>query len=148
MYLITDFGWEYFIKTAFTDEIQQATSFTFGYYDDLSDDIQPGDDLGSITTEPNGSAYARQTVPASDMISAFSTGRWQGTVPPTDFDVSDSTNTIRSVFAGTQFESSRAGDTSPTDHLIMTGALGDEVDLSNYSNIYTLEGFGIYDAGN
>jgi len=139
----TDYGWEYTFGVAYQDQTP-VTTFDIGLYDDAADDIQSDGDLPQITTEPTGSTYSRQTVNASAITAAFQGGRWQVAFPDADFDVSDSSQTVRSGFIVVQFAAD--GDGSATDHLLGTFDLGETADLSARSGTYGIAEYGLYDS--
>ena len=139
----TDYGWEYTFGVAYRDQTP-VTSFDIGLYDDSVDDIQSDDGLAQITTKPTGSAYSRQSVSASSITTSFQAGRWQVTFPDVDFDVSDSSRTVRSGLIVVDFQAS--DDSSSTDHLLGTFSLGETADLSNRTGTYGIADYGVFDS--
>lgn len=128
-HVLTDIGEEYTIKTNL-----DAATVSVGLYNDTTDAITDTDDYdlstGAITTEPSDGNYATQTgeaVSASD-----ESGNW-GVITDSDvvFDVTSTTGTVDSYFVVVSFQSTDAGDGSPANHLVCTGALSQSYDLSN-----------------
>ncbi len=126
--LLTDLGEEYLYKNDL-----QGVSLDIGLYDDSTDGIGDTNDIADITTEPSGSAYARQT----DTFSvADISGDWgiqnDSTVT---FDVSDSSTTVDTGFLVVNFQAEDTGDSSANDHLFAVGALSQSRDLSQIDQI-------------
>ena len=139
MHTKLDYGYEhdYLIRYG---SLAQPTDLTLVLYDDSVDDIQPDGDIGDITTRPTGSSYADQSVDPSNYSLSFDAGRWNVLGPDTTFDVSDSTRNVDSFGVADTFQAS--GDSSATQHLLLTGALGDDIDLSARDSTYTAREFG------
>lgn len=129
-YILTDLGEEHFVKNGL------KVSFDFGLYDDGTDAIVDTDDVGAITTEPSGSAYARQSVTISSTEVQDLSGDWGFQVTVT-FDTSDSSQTsIDGTFGVVNFQAEDTGDASAQDHLHHTaGPFGTERDLSNVDTL-------------
>ena len=139
--VIVDLGWEYTLKTAWSDALAPTSEFIVGLYHDATDDIQPDDDLAAITTRPAGSGYADQTPAAADFAPEYIGSEWQSTTDVVVFDVSDSTRTVDSYFVGANFLAE--GDSSASDHLLATGALTDIIDLSAYDTTFEPNNVGV-----
>lgn len=126
--LVTDWGEEWY-----TDNSTDGATFTVGLYNDSTDAAGETFDVGDVTTEPAGSAYARQS---STVTTAAQSGDYG---PETDnqlqFDTSDSTQTVTAAFIIVNFQSSRAGDGSATDHIVAVAALSQSRDLSNIDSV-------------
>jgi hypothetical protein len=127
--IVTNIGEEWLI-----DEAQEGATLTVLLYDDSTDAIGESDDLSAITTEPGGSAYARQ----SDTIATLQISGDYGfdNDNKISFDVSDSSSSVDTVGYVANFDSSVAGDGgTASDHLVATAALSQTRDLSNYDTI-------------
>lgn len=127
--LLTDVGEEYTLKTAL-----EGVTLSVGLYNDATDSISDTDDIASLTTEPGGAAYARQ----SDTFSLIDNGSgdWQlDNDAQLTFDTTDSSNTVDSYFIVASFQASDTGDGGATDHMIATGALSQSRDLSQIDTL-------------
>lgn len=115
-----DVGEEYIFKTGITSQ-----TLTVGLFNKGQDDLSDSDDIGSITTEPNGANYSRQSADfePTDYSAAFNDDWGFVNINDITFDVSDSSNTVDSYFITTTFQSDDKGDSSPQLHLISTGYL-------------------------
>jgi hypothetical protein len=129
---LTDLGEEFCLETAL-----EGVSVEIGLYNDSSnsgaDDIQDSDDLASITTEPTGSTYARQS---TTLTLSDNSGDWQAeTSAQVTFDVSSCSEDVDSYFIVANFQADDTGDGGATDHLIATGALSQLRDLSQIDTL-------------
>jgi hypothetical protein len=131
--VLTDLGEEYTIK----NNLDTAT-FDVGIYDDASagatgDAVSDTSDLAALTTEPSDGNYARQSeaVSASDL-----SGNW-GVDTDTDtvFDLTNTTGAADSWFVEVNFTAVDTSDGAGTDHLLCTGALSQEYDLSSLTQL-------------
>lgn len=95
-----------------------GVTYELGLYNDSTDALADADGYAAITTEPTGSAYAAQTQ-GTVTIQLDSNSDGQIVIDPVTFDVSDSTNTVDSIY----IRDSASGD------LIATNAIGTQ-DLS------------------
>lgn len=130
--LLTDVGEEYLIKNG----LDSGTStWAVGLYNDSTDTIADTDEdpATDITTEPSGGSYARQ----SDNFSPSDlSGDWgSDNDSQLTYNTSDSSQTVDSWFLVINFNSSDASDTSPSDHIIATGALSQSRDLSQIDTL-------------
>jgi hypothetical protein len=100
------------------------------------DDLTDSSDVGDITTEPAGSAYARQTasLDTTDLTTSLVSGNWEAEVATQNFDVSDSDGTVDAYFVIVTFEAETTSDSSAQDHLFWTDNLDKAYDLSNISD--------------
>jgi len=127
-----DLGEEYLIKNG-----ADGDTFDVGLYN-TSDSLTDSDDLAAVTTEPSGSAYARQN-------QAFSaedvSGDWQVNNDSTiTFDTSDSSETVDGYIIVKNFQASDTGDSSATDHLVASGDLSQQFNLDDgQTNIEQLD---------
>lgn len=129
--LTTDWGEEWY-----TDNNVDGATVTVGLYNDSTDAAGETFDVGDLTTEPAGSAYARP----STTVTTSADGGDYGPISDSQvsFDVSDSTQTVDAAFAVVNFQSSRAGDGSATDHIVFVDALSATYDLSQSSSPDTI----------
>jgi hypothetical protein len=139
MHTKTDYGYEHDYRIRY-GSLAQPADLTLVLYDDSVDDIQPDGDIGDITTRPAGSAYADQSVDPSNYSLSFDAGRWNVLGPDTTFDVTDSSRNVDSYGVADTFQAS--SDSSATQHLLYTGALGDDIDLSARESTYVAREFG------
>jgi hypothetical protein len=127
--ILTDLGEEWMMKFDL-----DAEAIDVGLYDDSTDQISDGDDLGNITSEPSGGNYSRQSgeaLSASDI-----SGDWGVDNDSTiSFDVTNTSGTVDSYFFVANFQASDTGDTSASDHLVLTGSLSQSYDLSNLDTL-------------
>jgi len=119
--LVTDFGEE------FTQDlvVNSGETIDYGLYLDTDgpgtptagDDVVDGSDLGTITTEPSGSNFSRQSVSASNLSASLDgSNNVVLSTPTLTFDVSDSTQNVNAVFAVVNYQSDLvASDGSQTD---------------------------------
>jgi hypothetical protein len=108
-------------------------SFDIGLFSDSSDALTDASDINDLTTEPTGSAYARQT---QTFTSADASGDWEIGTSTVSFDVSDSSETVDAYFVVVTFDSDDAGDGgTDTDHLLFTGDLSQSRDLSQIDTL-------------
>lgn len=132
--ILTDYGEEYFIQNGLDSG---TTAWSVGLYDDSTDAISDTDDVGEITTEPAGTAYARQTStfsPSDEDGDANSLTEATINDSSLSFDTSDSSVSVDSWFLVINYQSSD-GETTASDHLIATGALSQSYDLSSVDSL-------------
>jgi len=121
--------------------ISSGVTVNIGLYNDSTDSLTDTSDVGDITTEPAGAAYSRQSDAATDFAASLVSGDVQIAGASNTFDVSDSTQTVDSVFTVISFDSdlvSSDGGTD-TDHLIFTNALDQSYDLSQFDSTIDLD---------
>lgn len=120
--------------------ISSGKTFDIGLYNDSTDSLSDTSDVADITTEPAGSAYSRQSDAATDFTASLSGGDIQIAGTTQTFDVSDSTQTVDSVFVVVNFTSDIvSSDGSATDHLYYTNALDQSYDLSQFDSTVDLD---------
>lgn len=127
---LTDIGEEWYTKTDFSTN----PTVTVGLYDDSTDNIGDTDDVGTISTEPTGSVYARQ----SDTISTADIGGDWGFQNNNQitFDTTDSNQTVDGAFMVVNFASEDANDGgTATTHLVATAQLSQSRDLSQVDEL-------------
>lgn len=126
-----DTGEEFIMDYVFEESSVKPASVTVGLYNDSVDSLVDSSDVGDITTEPTGSAYARQTITfGTDWTNSKQDGAWQSVMANVVFDTSDSTQTVDSYFVVINFESDDKGDTGATDHLFFASQLDQSYDLT------------------
>jgi hypothetical protein len=127
-FILTDLGEEYLMKND-----TGATNLDVGLYNDSTDAIGDTDDLSAITTEPSGSAYARQSAPVA---TADISGDWGfDNDNQESWDTSDSSQSVDAYFLVANFQATDTGDGSPQDHLIATGALSQSRNLTDIDTL-------------
>jgi len=137
-----DTGEEWIIDTAFAND-PGTSSVTIGLYNDGTDGLSDSSDVGSITTEPSGSAYSRQSASIGSNFSAQdNSGNWEAIIDDVTFDTSDSSQSVDAYFVVVNFTSDDAGDSSASNHLLFTGSLDQTYDLGSVDS-FTLSGSGI-----
>jgi len=121
--------------------INSGETFDIGLYNDSTDSLSDTSDVSDITTEPAGSAYSRQSEAATDFTASLVSDDIQIAGTTQTFDVSDSSQTVDSVFVVVNYASdivSSDGGTA-TDHLFYTNALDQSYDLSQFSSTVDLD---------
>ncbi len=121
--------------------INSGDTYDIGLYNDSTDALSDTSDVSAITTEPAGSAYSRQSDAASGFTASLVSGDVQIAGTTQTFDVSDSTQTVDSVFVVVNYASdlvSSDGGTA-TDHLFFTNALDQSYDLSQFDSTVDLD---------
>lgn len=125
---LVDLGEEYTIKNSL-----DGASLDLGLYNDSTDALGDTSDVADITTEPTGTAYARQT----DTYSALDlSGDWGiDNDSALSFDVSDSSETVDSFFLVVNFQAEDTSDSAANDHLFAIGNLSQSRDLSQIDQL-------------
>jgi len=134
--VLTNYGEEWIQRAAMQDIT--PTSVECALYNDSTDALGEGADVTDINTEPAGSAYAKQsvTVPDNVTFSLDGSNNLQVDIDDQTYDTSDSSQTVDSYFLVVSFQATVVGsDGSPTDHLVLTGALSQSRDLSQIDNL-------------
>lgn len=127
--LLTNSGEEYIVENNANGE-----TITVGLYNDTTDALGETSTLTSITTEPAGAAYARQssTVTTAQISGDF--GFDNDT--KLSFDTSDSSQTVDAFFVVINFQSDTvAGDGATADNLVAAGDLSQSRDLSQVDTL-------------
>lgn len=130
-HVLTDIGEEYTLKTAL-----EGTTITVGLYHDANNTttIGEGSDVSDFDTEPASGNYSRQNNQLTIMDNE--SNNWQAVNNTTiTFDVTDTTENVDSYFIIVNFTSEDTDDTDATDHLIVTGGLSQERDLSQIDTL-------------
>lgn len=128
-----DTGEEYIVDVIFDGSTTRVTSVQMLLFNDSTDALSESSDVGNISTEPTGSAYARQTInlDTNDVTNSDASGDWQSEFTTQTFDTSDSSQSVDAYGIVINFDSDDAGDAgTASDHLFFTGGLGGTSDLS------------------
>ena len=134
--VLTNYGEEWIQRAAMQDI--EPTSVECTLYNDGTDALGEGSDVDDVTTEPAGSAYARQsvTVPTNITFSLDGSNNLQVDIDDQTYDTSDSSQTVDSYFLVVNFQATIvSADGAATDHLVLTGALSQSRDLSQIDNL-------------
>lgn len=133
------YGEEWAQKLSYrTDLITRDTTLELALFD--ADDAASGitvtdtTDVTSVSsTEPSGGNYVRQTVTldSSDVtITKNGDSNYQADIATQVFNIDGSTGTINAYAVIGTFQSDEAGDGSPSKHVLYTGDLSPERNLS------------------
>jgi len=134
--VLTNFGEEYII-----DQYQgSGATLTIGLYADSDGpnggsitgavSISDSDDIAAVTSEPSGD-YTRQTESIGNATVDLSGADAEIDIPQQNFPVTDAGETVNAYFVALSFTSDEAGDSSDTLHLIHTGFLSSDRDLTD-----------------
>jgi hypothetical protein len=140
-----DTGEELIIDIVFrSDTLTKPGSVNLGLFNDSTDALSDGSDIGDITTEPTGANYAAQSasLDSSDFSNADSGGDWQTTIADQTFDTSDSSQDVDAYYVSASYQSDDTSDGSPNEHLFWTGQLDQTYDLNSVDTL-TLSGAGL-----
>lgn len=142
-----DTGEEFIMDAVFrADTITDPNSVTIGLFFDSTDALSDSSDIGAITTEPTGAAYAAQTatMDTTDFTNEDSGGGdWQTTITDQTFDTSDSTQDVDAYYISLTFAAEDTNDAgTATEHLFWTGDLDQTYDLNSVDSL-TLSGAGL-----
>lgn len=85
-------------EVAFLQYYFDNNTVEIGLYLDDTDALSDSDNEPDVTTEPTGSNYARETLPASEVTIQISNGNALLSIGTQTFDVSDSTQNVDAVF--------------------------------------------------
>ena len=98
------------------------TEYQIGLFQNATDDLGEGADVGDITTEPSAGNYERQAIGAQELTTQRVDGALRLTAPEITFNTVGTGQDVDSWFATTAFD--YAGQQSdPETHLIIYGAL-------------------------
>lgn len=122
------------------DTVTKPSSVDVSLFNDSTDALTDSNDIGDVTTEPTGSAFARQTVNVDSSTTpnftvSDASGDWEASASDVVFDTSDSSQTVDSYFVVVNFQSDDTSDSSANDHLFWTGSLSQSYDLSNVDEL-------------
>jgi len=126
---LTDIGEEYVVENN-----TNGATVTITTFNNSTDALSESSTLSSITTEPTGASYARQSSPVTTLQIGGDFGFDNDS--QLSFDVSDSSQTVDHAAFIVNFQSDTvAGDASATDHLIGYAALSQSRDLSQIDTL-------------
>lgn len=138
-----DTGEEAILDDFFEESLTKPASVDVGLFNDATDALSDSSDIGNITTEPAGSAYARQSASfGSAFTNQDNAGDWETIIDDQTFDTSDSSQDVDAYFVVINFQSDDTGDTSANDHLLFTGSLDQTYNLNDIDS-FTLSGSGL-----
>jgi hypothetical protein len=127
--IVTNVGEEFIAENDIT-----GVTFTFTLFNNSTDSLGETSNLADITTEPTGSAFARQSSSVSALQSGGDFGIENGSLVA--FDVSDSSATVdHSGFIVTFQADTVEGQGSSQDNLIGLTALTQSRDLSQIDTL-------------
>lgn len=138
-----DTGEEVILDDFFAESISKPASIDVTLFNDSTDALTDASDIGDITTEPTGGAFARQTASfGADLSTQDNGGDWEAIIADQTFDTTDSTQNVDAYAVVVNFNSDDKGDSSATDHLLFTGSLNQSYDLGDIDQ-FTLSGAGL-----
>lgn len=135
-----DYGEEYMQKLAWNDtSIVKPETLQIGLYYTELDDLEESDNLDSITSEPdNTQGYERVTVNLDDDADiTIDTSGDDATMVLRDinWDVEGNEEAVDAWFIVGEFQSEKAGDTEPSENLLITGVTDIAQDLGQSNAI-------------
>jgi len=140
-----DTGEEAIMRDFFEESLSKPTSVSVTLFNDSTDALSDGSDVSSVTTEPGGASFNRQSASfgttdftAEDNANA----NWQSVIADQTFDTSDSSQTVDAYAVYIRYQSNDTGDSSAQNHLLFTGNLDQSYDLSGIDS-FTLSGAGL-----
>ncbi|WP_153953042.1 hypothetical protein [Halosegnis longus] len=139
-----DTGEEALLDAFFEESLSKPSSVSITLFNDSTDALTDSSDLGDISTEPTGSAFARQTASfgTTDFSNQDNSGDWETIIADKTFDTSDSNQSVDSYAVIISFTSDDTGDSSANEHLLFTGSLNQSYNLGDIDT-FTLSGSGI-----
>ena len=140
-----DTGEEVIIRHFFEETVSKPGSVSVGLFSDSAAPLSDDSDMAQLANEPQGSAYTSQTLNfgTSGFTAEDNTNEnWQVVFSDLTFDVSDSSEAVDAYYVSITFESQDAGDSSAQEHLLFTGDLDQEYDLTAIDS-FTLSGAGL-----
>ena len=145
-----DYGEEYFQKQALNTGDIDATNCYVGLYlndpEEGGDDLEDSSNIDAITTEPDDGNYERAEIPLdSENIEILTDGENAvAEFNDIELDILDTTGEVDSWFVVINFESDYAGDTAPSDNLVLSGRLNvaepEELDNLNIIELVDIGG--------
>lgn len=130
-------GEEFGIKRIFREDLISTTQVDVGLFNDNDDQLEDGDTLEDINTEPDGSQYDRQSadLDTTDFIAEENAdGNWQAIIDDLTFDTEDSSQDINAYFT--------VVDLGDGDQLFWSGELDQLYDLNSVDEL-VLQGAGL-----
>jgi hypothetical protein len=140
-----DTGEEAMLRDFFTEDLAKPASLTIGLFSDSTAALTDSEDVADLANEPTGTSYSRQTFSfgTTDFtVEDNANNNWQAVISDVTFDTSDSTEAVDAYFVIINFQANDKGDTSASDHLLFTGNLDQEYNLSGIDS-FTLSGAGL-----
>lgn len=125
---------------AYSSENLTPDQFEIMLYDDAEDDIGYNDDIGDITTEPEGGNYSRAVLefPADLEVRAREGDRFVHVQPyEAYFDFEETTGEVDT--AGIVWEANLPGDDTAQPHLMVRCELDDRHDLADHTGPYEVQ---------
>lgn len=138
-------GEEFHIRRTYrTDTVNLNASVLFTLYNQSTDNLSDTSLISDLTSEPTGSAFARQSLDldTSSITVSLSSGNFQAQFDDVVFDTSDSSASVDAYMTIVQFESTVAGDSSVSENLFFAGNLDQTYDLGQIDQ-FTLQETGI-----
>lgn len=134
-----DHGEEYAQRVLWrSDAITKDTTIAVGMYNDTTDALTDGSDVGAITTEPATGNYTRTTftVDSADVTVSQAGGNIEISATVT-IDTTNTTGTVDAWFTVVNFDADLVtADTAATDHLLASAPFGGgSIDLANFSSV-------------
>lgn len=139
-----DTGEEAILDDFFEESLSKPADVEVLLFNDNTDALSDSSDIGDISTEPTGSAYARQTASfgTADYTNQQNSGDWETIIADQTFDTSDSGQAVDAYAVVINYTSDTTGDAGANDHLLFTGSLNQEYNLSDIDQ-FTLSGSGL-----
>ncbi len=136
---ITVTGKQLFVESIFrADLLTRPSSVDVLLYNDSTDSITEVENIGDITTEPSGEAYARQSVnidSSSVTLTEDGSNNYEVTLNQVTFDTSNSSQTVDGYGIIANFDATDSTGGNNGDNLIITGSLSQSYDLSNVDTL-------------
>jgi len=134
-------GEEILLRSFFTQDVELPSTLEIGLFHDGTDHLTNGASLDDISTEATGDSYSRGTVTLGEDFTAEinSSENWEIDVDGVPFDGTDSDESVDSYFLIAMFESEETEEFDEGPHLVWSGLLDREYDLSGMGE-FTLNG--------
>lgn len=139
-----DTGEEAILDDFFEESLSKPANVNVSLYNESTDSLSDSDSYADITTEPAGASFNQQSASfgTTDFTNQDNSGDWETIITDQTFDTSDSTQTVSAYMVTITFQADDTGDTSATQHLLFTGDLDQNYDLSDIDS-FTLSGAGL-----
>lgn len=127
--------WTNIGEEAYTELALDGETLKVGLYNDATDGLGDASRLATISTEPTGSAYSRQSTTITTLEPNAGTFGFESDSDLV-FDVSDSSQTVDHAFFVLNFQSdSVLGQSSANDNLVALASLEQTRDLSQKNQL-------------
>jgi len=142
-FVLTNYGEEWKGRAALQDIA--PTSVDIGLYNDSTDALGEGSDVGDLTSEPNtGGDYSRHTVtaPSNFTFTFDGSNNFKYAADNQTFNVSSNSQTVDAYFLVINFQATTGtlhDDAGATNHLVLTGALSQSRNLDEIDNLQVNE---------